>query len=61
MQNKLSETLRWIFLICYVGFSVLIYKTHFIQTHTPLALIILIFLGCLLLVGFKLTEEKNKE
>lgn len=61
MQNKLSETLRWIILACYVGFSVVIYISHLIQRNTPVALILLVFLGCLVLVGFKLTERKYKE
>jgi len=61
MQNKLREALRWIFLICYVGFSILIYETHFIQKNTPVALILFILLGYLVLVGFKLTEGRNKE
>lgn len=61
MQNKLRETLRWIYLACYVGFSVVIYVTHLIQAHTPLALILFICLGCLVLVGFKATEERNKD
>ena len=61
MQTKLRETLRWIFVICYVGFSVLIYTTHLIRKNTPVGLALFLLLGCLLLVGFKATQEKGKQ
>ena len=61
MRVKRRETLRWIYLICYVGLSVSIYASHLIQTNTPLALVIFIVLNCSLLVAFKLTEKNDEE
>jgi hypothetical protein len=61
MQAKTRETLRWIYLVCYVGLSMSIYISHLIQTSTPLALVIFVVLNCLILVAFKLTEKKSEE
>ncbi len=58
MRANVREALRWGYLLGYVVLSVIIYATHFIQANTPVALALIIFLACLVLVGFKLTEEK---
>jgi len=61
VRDKTREILRWVYLICYIGLSVSIYISHLIQTNTPLALIIYIFLNGLILVAFKLNEKKNEK